>query len=163
MLYFAYGSNMSVKRFNRRIKSAKLMGNYMLLGHKLKFHKIGKDNSGKCDAYFTGNLEDIVFGVVFDFDIKEKPQLDRVEDLGIGYQQKNIKIVNYRGKILEAYTYYAIKISPKIKPFSWYKQHIIYGAKEANFFEDYLNYIIEYPEISDSNKDREKRELSIYK
>jgi hypothetical protein len=154
---------MSVKRFTRRVKSAKLIGKYRLLEHQLKFHKIGKDNSGKCDAYFTGNKTNIIFGILFDFDIQEKPKLDKFEHLGIGYQQKQIKVISQHGDKIDAYTYYAITINPKIKPFSWYKQHIIYGAKEANLPADYLSYIINYPDIRDSNRDREKSELSIYR
>ena len=162
MLYFAYGSNMSIKRFKQRIKTAKLIGKYILLAHQLKFHKIGKDNSGKCDAYFTGNQEDKVFGVVFDFDIQEKPVLDRLEHLGIGYEEKAVKVIKTEGKNLDVYTYSALKIDSEIKPFSWYQQHVIYGAKEANFPEYYLNYIINYPAIYDQNQDRHKQELSIY-
>jgi gamma-glutamylcyclotransferase (GGCT)/AIG2-like uncharacterized protein YtfP len=162
MLYFAYGSNMSLKRFKHRVKTAKLIGQYVLLEHQLKFHKIGKDYSGKCDAYFTGNQKDKVFGMVFNFDRQEKSHLDRLEDLGIGYQEKKVSLVNQRGTTLEAYTYYAINIKSELKPFSWYKQHIIYGAKEANFPQAYLNYIINYPEMIDQNVAREKRELSIY-
>ena len=162
MLYFAYGSNMSIKRFKQRVTSATFVGQYILAEHRLKFHKIGKDYSGKCDAYLTGNQEDIVFGVVFNFDLKEKHQLDRAEDLGVGYQDKKVRLVNPEGKILEAYTYYAIKINPMLKPFSWYKEHVIAGARKARFPENYLNYIIDYPEIEDHNKDREKLELSIY-
>ena len=162
MLYFAYGSNMSTKRFQQRVKTAKLIGQYMLLEHQLKFHKIGKDNSAKCDAYFTGNQQDQVLGVVFNFESQEKPLLDIAEDLGIGYQEKKVKLVNRQGNMLEAYTYCAIKIRIDLKPFSWNKQHVIYGAKEAHLPDDYLNYIINYPEIIDSNQEREKRELSIY-
>ena len=162
MLYFAYGSNMSIKRFQQRVTTAKLIGQYKLLEHQLKFHKIGKDNSAKCDAYFTGNKKDQVLGVVFNFERQEKSQLDIAEDLGIGYQEKNVKLVNQQGSVLEAYTYYAIKIQFDLKPFSWYKEHVIYGAKEANLPNDYLNYIINHPEIIDSNQERENRELSIY-
>ena len=162
MLYFAYGSNMSVRRFQQRVKSAEFIGQYMLLEHSLKFHKIGKDQSGKCDAYFTGNQHDIIYGVVFNFHRQEKYKLDKAEHLGIGYQEKNVKVINIKGEKIDAYCYYAIKINSQLKPFSWYKQHIIYGAKEANLPQDYLQYIIDHPEIDDGNKGRYRSELSIY-
>jgi hypothetical protein len=55
MLYFAYGSNMSVSRLVARTPSAQPLGRCALRGHQLRFHKVGGDGSAKCDAFHTGN------------------------------------------------------------------------------------------------------------
>ena len=50
MLYFSYGSNMSIKRIIDGVPSAKKIGVGKLLSHELKFHKVSnKDGSAKCD------------------------------------------------------------------------------------------------------------------
>jgi gamma-glutamylcyclotransferase len=53
MYYFAYGSNMSLSRLRERVPSAEAVGCFSLNGHDLRFHKLSKDGSGKCDAFFT--------------------------------------------------------------------------------------------------------------
>jgi hypothetical protein len=64
MLYFSYGSNMSIKRFLKRIPSAKRIAVAKLSYHELKFHKKStKDGSGKCDIAETHNPDKIFFGV----------------------------------------------------------------------------------------------------
>jgi hypothetical protein len=50
MQYFAYGSNMSLRRLRTRVPSAVKLGNATLFGHQLKFHKRSQDGSAKCDA-----------------------------------------------------------------------------------------------------------------
>ena len=89
MYYFAYGSNMSSKRLNARIKATKY-ANGKLLKHKLKFHKISKDGSGKCDAFETGDSNDFVLGVVYEIDKNDLEQLDRFEAKGKGYERKEV-------------------------------------------------------------------------
>jgi len=81
MLYFAYGSNMSVSRLRKRVPSASPLGCHILKKHDLRFHKKSKDGSGKCDAYETSNDKDIVYGALFGIDPNEKPALDAAEGL----------------------------------------------------------------------------------
>src|SRR5438552_200988 len=63
VLYFAYGSNMAIERLKARVPSAELVCIADLAGHQLKFHKRSKrDQSGKCDAAYTGSPQDKVTG-----------------------------------------------------------------------------------------------------
>jgi hypothetical protein len=57
--------------------------------HRLRFHKVSNDGSGKCDAQATEDSNDYVIGVLFESD-NEKPALDRKEGLGIGYNEKEV-------------------------------------------------------------------------
>ena len=95
MNYFAYGSNMALDRLRQRVSSACFLGVYTLNKHDLRFHKVGRDNSAKCDAFYTGSDADVVEGVAFEVDPKEVVDLDRAEDLGKGYEKKNVNLINY--------------------------------------------------------------------
>jgi hypothetical protein len=63
-----------------------------LAGHRLRFHKIGQDGSGKCDADVTGNPEDRILGVVYGLSRDDKTILDRHEGLGGGYDEKVVEV-----------------------------------------------------------------------
>lgn len=162
MLYFAYGSNMSVARLTNRISGVERLGLYMLAGHELLFHKIGKDKSAKCDAFFTGSNADIVYGVLYDFPRTEKYHLDLFEGLGAGYEQKVVSVTNESGQTKTPFIYYATAIDPSLPSFSWYKYHVLHGAEEAEVPQWYLGQIRATPEMVDPDRERRDRELAIY-
>jgi len=161
MKYFAYGSNMSLSRLRKRVPSAERLGVFNLEQHDLRFHKISKDGSGKCDAFQTEKPNDSVIGALFEIDRSEKPALDIVEELGCGYEEKLVKVQNDVGDVFEAVTYYAIRIDPSLKPYTWYLNHVIVGAKETNVPEQYLKDIqlVESIEDMDSKRDAEQRAI----
>ena len=79
--YFAYGSNMWTPRLRERVPSAEPMGIASVAGYRLRFHKRSIDGSAKCNAFYTGNNANVVWGVVFDILQAEKANLDRAEGL----------------------------------------------------------------------------------
>lgn len=163
MLYFSYGSNMSTRRLQARVPSAAKFSVAKLTHHRLRFHKIGsKDYSAKCDIHETGQQEDVVFGVVFDIASEEKRLLDKVEGLGYGYEEKRVKLEARNGRIINAFSYYATRIDPALKPFDWYRKHVLIGALEHNLPEHYISMIKDVTAIVDENSVRRKTELSIY-
>ena len=137
--YFAYGSNMSTARLRERTPSARALGTGRLPRHRLRWHKLGRDGSGKCDAAFTGRQEDAVWGVLFDIDCAEKPLLDAAEGLGIGYCEVNAHIVTATGAVV-AHTYQAKpdKIDAALQPLDWYKQHVLRGARQHGLPAAYI-------------------------
>lgn len=162
MKYFAYGSNMSLKRLTERIPSAKRLEMVTLKNHKLRFNMSGKDASGKCDAFETHKSEDLVIGALFDIDEQEKTILDRAESLGTGYNEKMVLVHSNSGEIFEALIYCAIKIDASLKPYSWYINHVIVGAKETKLPEQYIAVIESVECIEDLNKNREAKERAMY-
>jgi hypothetical protein len=64
---------MCTERLRKRVPSANPIITAKLQNHSLRFHKRSDDRSGKCDACFTGEAADIVWGVIFDIDAAEKP------------------------------------------------------------------------------------------
>lgn len=162
MLYFSYGSNMSIKRLCARVPSAKFITIAVLEKHELKFHKVSNDGSGKCDVEETLHNEQSVTGVVFDICESEKPYLDLKEGLGSGYDEKVIVVKSTEGESIEAITYYATKIDSTLKPYHWYKEHVIRGAKENNLPDEYIEVIVSIVSVQDPNQDRHNTEMAIY-
>lgn len=162
MYYFSYGSNMSARRLRARTPSAKRIDTGMLEAHRLAFHKSGKDASAKCDAHHTGDPEHVVIGVLYEIHADEKPALDKVEGLGYGYEIKDVLIKLDDGSSIEAFTYYATHIDASLKPFDWYREHVLVGARENALPPEYIEFIEAIEVIEDGNADRIKRELSIY-
>lgn len=162
MKYFAYGSNMSIVRLKQRVPSAKKVGIVTLKNHQLRFNMSGNDTSGKCDAFETDSSEDLVIGALFDIDDNEKPILDRAESLGSGYSEKSVMVQDSSGEIFEALIYCAIRIDASLKPFSWYINHVIVGAKETKLPADYIAVIESVECIEDQNIEREAKERAMY-
>lgn len=163
ILYFAYGSNMSTPRLGERSPSAHTVAVARLQRHRLRFHKGGRDGSGKCDADFTDDEADVVFGVVFEIAAAEKLQLDEHEGLGKGYEEKRVSIYTEDGRVLEALTYYATSIDPELKPYDWYKEHVLRGAREHGLPWEHIESIAAVEAIPDPDSPRCERELAIYR
>jgi gamma-glutamylcyclotransferase len=163
MYYFAYGSNMSIARLRERVPSASLIGCHTLGAHDLRFHKASKDGSGKCDACFTDNSDDIVYGALFEMDPAQKSDLDRAEGLGSGYELKEVNVIAADGSFINATTYVATKINKNLKPYSWYVNHVLVGAKETSLPVDYIQKKIEAVEaIEDDDKERYAKEHAVH-
>jgi len=142
MRYFAYGSNMATARLRdpSRAPSARKVGVAVLRGHSLRFHKKSKkDGSGKCDAYATGRATDVVIGVVFEIAPQDKGSLDRAEGVGGGYEERQVP-VEMDGEIHQAFCYLAEpkSIQVALAPYDWYKDWVLFGAKENGLPEHYI-------------------------
>ncbi len=163
MLYFAYGSNMSAARLKERVPSASALETGFLYGHTLAFHKVGrKDGTGKCDAHHTGAPSDYLMGVIYRIDPDHLSSLDRIEGLGNGYKAKDVTIMSVSDKKIKAFTYIATNINEDLKPFHWYKHHVLCGARENNLPSDYIEKISLVESIDDPDQDRVEKEMSIY-
>ena len=159
--YFAYGSNMSTRRLRARIPSAVYLATAVLRGHEMRFHKIGSDGSAKCDAFATGDSNHRLFGVLFGITAAEREVLDRYEGRGRGYERKPVVLDLPDGDTVEAFTYYATRIDPALRPFGWYLEHVLCGAREHGLADSHVRLIETTPVIDDPDADRHERELAI--
>ena len=175
-LYFAYGSNMSERRLRDRVSSAKVIGTGVLHNYCLTFNKYSKkDGSGKCTIEWSES--DKVYGVLFKINKDEECKLDKAEgkvkdDCKKGYKKITVKIEiwdskcskNAGGDPICAKTYQAtpVSINRKLKPYSWYKQHVLVGAIEQKLPPCYIDYLIRVDADKDCHKKREACELAIY-
>ena len=158
--YFAYGSNMLTARLRERMPSCKPIGVGNLTGHSLRFHKRSTDKSSKCNAFAAEN-EDGVIGVIFSFDPAERAKLDEAEGLGNGYEHAMVTVVNEKGHRRKVLTYIATSnsIDDKLKPYSWYKDFVLAGAKEHGLPTEYVDkYIQSVEAVDDPNKARDKKQ-----
>ena len=163
MYYFAYGSNMSLSRLRDRVPSAVALGCYTLHEHDLRFHKSSRDGSGKCDAYFTSNTRDVIYGALFRIDPSEKPALDKAEGLGYGYDEKEVDVIAQDGSQTKATTYVASNINTSLKPYSWYMNHVLIGARETSLPIEYIQHKMDSVEVmEDSNKERDEKQRAIH-
>ncbi len=121
------------------------------------------DGSAKCDIVETANRDDRVWGVVFDIDAGEKINLDRAEGLGYGYEEKRVELTGRNERIIHAFTYYATDIDEKRKPYTWYTEHVLRGAKEHGLPAEYVAAIEQVESVQDPDRQRHDRELSIYR
>ena len=158
--YFAFGSNMSSRRLKARVPSARVIGPGVLPGHRLAFHKVSKDGSAKCDILPSGS--DRVQGVLFEIDEAEKPLLDRAEGLGDGYEQKTVDVLLPSAVTERAFTYFATRVDAGLQPYSWYKRHVLEGAREARLPPAYIEMLEQFEAVEDPDREREARELAIY-
>lgn len=154
---------MSTKRLKSRTPSARKIGTGVLVRHELKFHKLSLvDGSSKCDASETGNPDHMVHGVLFDIRKDERTILDRIEGVACGYDIKDVRIKLADGKEVLAFTYYATNIDPQVKPFCWYREHVLIGARENSLPVEYIQTIAGVDFIVDPDPARREKELSIY-
>ena len=169
-LYFAYGSNMSERRLRDRVSSAKVIGTGVLQNYCLTFNKCSSDGSGKCtiEPCKSGR----VYGVLFEIKKKQEKCLDKVEGLCKGYKDRkvSIKIRNYkqpetyecRTNLCDVKTYQATNPCQNLKPYFWYKQHVLVGAIEQNLPPWYIHRLIQVKAKKDTRPKDVKRELNIY-
>jgi gamma-glutamylcyclotransferase len=160
--YFAYGSNMSLMRLKTRLPGAVPLGIATLTEHSLRFHKVGKDGSAKCDARHTGRGLDTVSGVLYRISNDELVILDRIEGRGKGYDRRTLTVTDSTGQKLAAETYIATRLDSSLQPFSWYLEHVLQGALAAGLPEDYVDMIRAVHAVRDPDTRRHARELEIY-
>ena len=153
---------MSSRRLLERAPSATFLSIATLKEHRLKFHKKSKDGSGKCDAEHTTEQNDCVIGVVFAMSAADKEELDRKECQNFGYKKKTVTVTLENGNRIEASTYCAVETDADLSPYSWYKEHVLRGARENNLPHAYVALIEKIETLPDPDMNRHDRELAIY-
>ncbi len=167
-LYFAYGSNLMTARLIARCPSARKAGNAVLAGHRLAWHKIGSDGTGKCDVVPTrestgpspGQTVDRVHGVAWTIRRAERPALDHHEELGTGYTAEAVR-VQINGRLRLARTYRAIVTDANLLPLDWYKRYVLAGAREHRLPGHWIARLARTPSQPDSDLPRRNRNLRV--
>lgn len=160
--YFAYGSNLHPARLKQRVPSSQSIGWVELAKYDLRFHKIGIDNSGKCDAFFTGNAHDLLYGVVYSMRADERHLLDTAEGLGNGYNLYETRLlVDARPLKVFFYTAESAFINDVLTPYDWYKALVVEGAKFHRLPSTYIQTLQDVSAKEDSNKARTTEHMAI--
>ncbi len=163
MLTFGYGSNMCYGRIRFRVPHSECVAVARLAGYSFRFHKRSqKDGSAKADAFRTNSDNDAVWGVVFEVPDNEKGELDHAEGLGHGYLEEPVRVVDPAGKQYEALVYVAAHtaIESTLHPYTWYRRHVIEGARHWAIDPEYIAYIEAMPAVDDPDVRRAACELA---
>jgi len=131
----------------------------------MAFQKRGRDGSSKCNLVHTGGESDGVCGAIYQMDSAHKQALDCFEGNGNGYHDSQLT-VELHGKEYSCFTYFAQQsyIENNLKPYHWYKNLVVLGAKHLQFPDVYVRSIelIESGEDPDETR-RERHNLLIEK
>jgi len=160
--YFAYGSNLHPVRLTQRVESASLVASAQVFGYRLKFHKLGQDDSAKCNLLHTGCTSDSVFGAIYTLASRHKSLLDEFEGKGFGYTDCEIDIFHC-GETLRCFTYLAQSayVVDSIKPYDWYKKLVVEGADYLAFPKPYVRDIQAIESQRDPDTAREQLHESL--
>ena len=153
--YFAYGSNLHPLRLIERVPSASLVGVIELTKHRLMFHKHSTDGSSKCNLVHTGSEADLIYGAIYEIDPAHKSDLDRVEGKGYGYLDHQLSL-QHQGLAYTCFTYLAQPsyIVDHLKPYHWYKQLVVLGARYLKFPDSYIHSIASVESVEDPEENR---------
>ena len=149
MYYAAYGSNLHPLRLAERLPSARLVGTRYLPDWSLRFHKLSKDESGKC-GILPGS--DGVHFAIFDISDDDKLALDRIEGAGNGYAAIELDIPPFGN--CASYRAEASHIDESLRPYDWYREFVVAGTVFHGFPADYVARIKSVPAVRDPDTRR---------
>ena len=157
--YLAYGSNLHPVRLRERVPSARPVGVIGLDGWRLRFHKRGRDRSGKCNIIRSQRPVDRVYAAVYEIDAGEKRALDKAESLGRGYEEMSLAV----GRYGEAFCYTAGAgfIAESLVPYTWYRDYVSVGARYHRLPETYVRTIEVVEAVVDLDSDRHEINMRI--
>jgi gamma-glutamylcyclotransferase len=149
-------------RLGSRLTGARTISKGVLSGYRLAWHKRAKDGSGKCDAFATGKKSDLIVGVLYDLADSSKETLDRIEGVGHGYNEQTAVVADETG-LVSAVFYCAseVAIDPSLRPFDWYKEHVVCGAIDNDLPPSYVADILAVEARIDKDTDRSIAERRI--
>ena len=155
LYYFAYGSNLHPVRLTERVVSAELLGVVELSHYRLAFQKRGWDGSSKCNLVHTGHESDGIHGALYQIDSGHKPALDVFEGKGNGYDDRQLT-VEFQGQDFSCFTYVAqtSHIENGLKPYHWYKELVVLGARHLQFPNAYVRSIESIESVEDPDETR---------
>jgi len=153
VFYFAYGSNLLRRRLEARI--GPVDGDPRIAvarGFELRFHKRSRDGSGKADAHVLEGGE--VVGALYRVSEEQIAILDNFEN---GYRRRPLTVSNDAGD-LTAWSYFAKTafVDSALRPFDWYVELILEGARSLGLPGSYLDALLAHPCGADPDAKRIK-------
>jgi hypothetical protein len=162
--YLAYGSNLHPLRLAARVPSARPLGVVEMPGYALAFHKRSIDGSGKCLMYTEQGAHRKMYGVLYEFEVREKAGLDALEGKGKGYIEQFVQFP-LNGETYTPYVYVAqaSHVDASLIPYDWYKGLVLVGAKYHKLPEDYIAEIDATPSKPDPDTKRSRENEDLIK
>jgi len=152
--YLAYGSNLHPLRLLERAPSSRVIGVVPLPGRRVSFDKRSNDGSGKCNLPESSHAG-VCYGVIYELALTDKKSLDRVEGLGHGYDEALLSVsLNNRTYRPSAYIAVSSHVDTTLRPYHWYKEFVLAGARHHNLPDDYIHSIESQPSVADPDAGR---------
>lgn len=144
ILHFAYGSNMSTARLEKRTGKVVQKGAAKLEGHEIRFDKKSDDRiSGRTNiAVAAGSA---VWGVLYELTSEQFNKLVGIEK---GYRVEEVT-VDAGGTQSIARTFIAEESTPGLRPTRKYLNYLLAGAREHGLPQRYLE-MLEAIEVADA-------------
>ncbi|MCF6343615.1 MAG: gamma-glutamylcyclotransferase [Devosiaceae bacterium] len=161
--YFAYGSNMLLERLKERCESAEYISPAYVCGYELNFNKRSKDCSGKATIVENRYCTKKLYGALFQIDEKERSKLDRAEGNGYTRIDNFVVVQSDNNNEIETTTYFAKSgaTGRKLRPYSWYKQLVLWGAVQSSLPATYLTNLVAIQADRDPNNERNDKALCL--
>ena len=139
-LYFAYGSNMLKERLTARCAGARFVCAAQAAHFQLNFFKRSTDGSGKASIARTSDTKATVYGALFEIPLGERGKLDAAEGPDYDRDDAFVVIRNDSGEATNASVYIAksTALDKKLRPYSWYRDLILEGAKQQHLNKNYM-------------------------
>lgn len=156
---FAYGSNMFTPKMRVSAPSTEVSVIGKLLGYVLRFNKMSDDGSAKGNIVVSGNVSDVVWGVIFEVDERHRVPLDRSEG---GYGRIVVEALTVDGPLpTSTYIARAGRVDETLKPYTWYKQFVVRGAYDHGLPSAYIEGLEGVEAIEDHDEERNQRNLAL--
>lgn len=177
LYYLAYGSNLHPQRLLQRVPSAEVIGTVEMTGCTLSFSKRSKYGSGKCTIRLPDSpaetdapvalrarshtAEPCMYGVLYRFHPSHKRALERAEGTD-GYQELLVSCT-VDNQPYQAFVYIAraSHLDASLKPYRWYKDFVVEGARYHRFPAEYLAWLQAVEAIPDTDPARAANEEAL--
>ncbi len=138
MKYFAYGSNMNIKRMQARGVRVSSGVKGCLFGYSLKFNKISKLMDGCACANIVKKSDGKVEGILYDITDQCIENLDEYESYPYEYDRRIFSIKLVDGTVQKALAYVAqpYRTSSNMRPTKEYLSHLL--CAEGLLSADYI-------------------------
>ncbi|MEM7466770.1 MAG: gamma-glutamylcyclotransferase family protein [Pseudomonadota bacterium] len=167
ILNLAYGSNLHRGRISARVDIQATLGVVRLPDWGLRFHKLGSDDSGKCNLISAPG--EVAYGFVYAFSAQDKQTLDEIEGVGKGYRNVALSLATLdlgASKLKgdeEVFAYLAVDshINETLIPYDWYHGFVRTGAEQCDFPHAYLEHIDQFEHRRDPDESRRAQNFAI--
>ena len=137
--YFAYGSNLELRRFRRRCPGAVVVGRARLPEHQLAFTRYSRNQrGGVADIVPQPGAE--VWGALYEVDEACLAALDEYEGVPQAYRRETVRVIDDDGVEREAVAYVANRTG-QFAPSRAYLEIIARGARDHGLPEEYVRTI----------------------
>lgn len=154
MLYFAYGSNMSLEQMNKRITEEggtfSVVGRAILRDFELRFNKASSRDASSGFANAVEKPGSVVEGILYEVDEKGMSLLDAFEGVpGRHYQREFLQVETPEGLKVEACVYVACpdKVREGLKPARGYLERLLEGR--AFLSQEYVRWLETQPALEE--------------